>query len=224
MKHPEFDYSQLPASQAQWLKNEARQISTTLRHNAASVINIGKRLIEVREILGPHVFKLWCSTEFEWSYITANKYIACAKRFGDSDCAWVIQSSALIALVKRSVPESAIAEVMKLARSKQTISFTMVQEVISRHMLTQLPAIPAAPQRCLRTRELMNAKSRIQRAVRKFQEHYAAIATHVLTADERQALAAKLESVAAVLSDGGEMLHDFDPFSSDQSFNSNGET
>ncbi len=200
MTRPAFDYSELPEQQARWLKDQAKQISTQLRHNAASVLNIGKRLIEVKSRLSLPAFYVWIRAEFEWSVTTAKRYIACAKRFGDLDCAWVIQTSAMISMVKPSVPESAINEIIALARSKRSISGMMAIEIITRHQASRLSEEPTATRSSVpaqRSRSLDRKRDSVWHAVNSFQRNLPQLAAATMSADERQALAATLERLAA---------------------------
>lgn len=195
-----FDYSTVPAEQARWLQEQSKLITTDIRHTSASVLNIGKRLIEVRAVLGP-VFEYWLRGEFDWSVGTAKQYMACATRFGNLDCAWVIQVSAMMVMVQANVPQSALDEIIAAARSKRTVSKKMAEEIIARHLIGQFgtPAADTSNDRPADARKLSVLKGQFFRTLVSFRHDLTQIVTKAMTDTEREAVAAELERLAGAV-------------------------
>lgn len=195
-----FDYTSIPAEQARWLQEQSKLITTDIRHTSASVLNIGKRLIEVRAVLGP-VFDYWVRGEFDWSLGTAKQYMACATRFGNLDCAWVIQVSAMMVMVQANVPQSALDEIITAARSKRTVSKKMAEEIIARHLIGQFgtPGAATSKDHPSDLGKLKELKGRFLKTLISFRHDLAQIVTKAMTDTEREAVAAELERLAGAV-------------------------
>lgn len=74
-----FDYSSLDANTAKLAKQSAIEIKAREKAIWENIIEIGNRLIEVKNALPHGQFEDWVKTEFKWSKMTASKYIKVAK-------------------------------------------------------------------------------------------------------------------------------------------------
>lgn len=77
----------------------AADIIIRRRTAAIDLIEIGKRLMEIRDALGQAQYRDWLDTEFGYSDVTANDFINIAKRFGDDPNALVNVSPTMAKLL-----------------------------------------------------------------------------------------------------------------------------
>lgn len=133
-----FDYSCLSPELRGVVFEHANAINAQLRQSTAAMIDIGRRLIEVRELLGL-AFLPWIRAEFEWSLSAARDYIKIAERFGELDCVDAFQLHALIVLSRKHTPETAVSEAIALARSGVRVSRDVARAIVDRHLLNEFP-------------------------------------------------------------------------------------
>ncbi len=126
-----FDYSTISHEHQAVVADHAKAITTHLRSSGAAMIDIGRRLIQVRAMLLT-VFQPWLFAEFKWSKSTAQCYMQAADRFGDLDCLDYFQPSALVLLSRNAVPKAAIGQAIAHARAGNIISKTSAKELIAR--------------------------------------------------------------------------------------------
>jgi hypothetical protein len=131
-----FDYSTCSAENRKVISEHAKAITLHIRHSTRSMVDIGRRLMQVREILGS-VFNAWVGAEFQWSLVTARSYMKLAEVFGDLDCLDSFQPSALIALTRKHVPRAAIDQAVARARNGELITKTMALDLSDRIVLQQ---------------------------------------------------------------------------------------
>ncbi|WP_342597686.1 DUF3102 domain-containing protein [Cyanobacterium aponinum UTEX 3222] len=74
-----FDYSALDANTAQLAKESAIEIKAREKAIWENIIEIGNRLIEVKNALPHGQFGDWIKFEFDWSQPTASRYMTVAK-------------------------------------------------------------------------------------------------------------------------------------------------
>ena len=65
------------------VQQRTSEIKTLMRRTAQDIIEIGQKLIEVKEKLGHGLFGAWLHTEFEWTQKTAERFVNVAQRFGN---------------------------------------------------------------------------------------------------------------------------------------------
>ena len=128
-----FDYAALAPAPRRAATGYAKAIQTHLTSSTKAVIDIGRRLIELREQLSARQWRAWLSSEFRWTRSVASNYMQVAEKFGDLDVVARFQPSALYALARRYVPARAIADAVGLARSGQTISKAFARQLIRKY-------------------------------------------------------------------------------------------
>lgn len=131
-----FDYTSIAPEQQKVIADHAKAITMHLRHSTRSTIDIGQRMIQVKELLGP-VFGAWIRAEFEWSLRSVGDYMRLAKRFGDLDCIDSFQPTALLALCKKHIPQAAVDQAVAVARSGQMVTHAFASELADRIVLEQ---------------------------------------------------------------------------------------
>lgn len=88
-----------------------------VRQTAQGIIEIGQRLIEVKERLGHGNFIPWLKSEFNWSLQSAKRFMNVAETFGQNQQIVDFYPSALYALAAPSIPDEAREEALTLAES-----------------------------------------------------------------------------------------------------------
>lgn len=134
-----FRYEDLDTETRIVVQQRTGEIKTLMRQTAQGVMEIGGKLIEVKDRLGHGRFGYWLNQEFGWSDRTARNFMAVARQFkseiiSDLDLA----PSALIALSGATVPEAARQEAVEQAASGQQVTVKTAKQIIAKHK-------PAAP-------------------------------------------------------------------------------
>ena len=117
-----FDYSSLDDETVSFVQEKTKEIRRLIRRSSQDIIDIGRYLIEVKNKLGHGNFYNWLDAEFDWSYVSASRFMNVANRFGtfslkDLD----IMPTALYELASPSVPEEAVTEAVELAQAGQVL-------------------------------------------------------------------------------------------------------
>jgi len=136
-----FRYEDLDQETRIVVQQRTGEIKTLVRRTAQGVMEIGDKLIEVKDRLGHGKFGYWLGQEFGWSDRTARNFMAVARQFkteiiSDLDFA----PSALIALSGATVPEAARQEAVEQAASGQPVTVKAAKQIIAKHR----PAAPRA--------------------------------------------------------------------------------
>lgn len=129
----EFSYDNLSEKESTLAKFQAGKIHGLLNDSTSMLVGIGQSLLKVHQQIGKPHFQSWLKAEFEWSQSVASNYMQIAKRFGKLKFLNQFQPSALRVLVRKNVPERAMKEAIKLARSGETITHKRAQELIGKH-------------------------------------------------------------------------------------------
>ena len=127
-----FDYGTLDHDTRSFLQTKTAEIRILVKQTAQGVIDIGQRLLEVRDRLEHGQFLHWIETEFGWKKSTAYNLINVASNFqpvGNFD----FSPKVLYLLAAPSVPEEARQEALCLAESGEKITPAKAQEIIAKH-------------------------------------------------------------------------------------------
>ena len=76
-----FEYTILEAETLRVVQQRTIEIKTIMRRNSQDIIEIGQKLIEVKQYLGHGNFRNWLKFEFDWSISSANKFMQVAEQF-----------------------------------------------------------------------------------------------------------------------------------------------
>jgi hypothetical protein len=104
-----------------------------VKQTAQGIVEIGQRLIEVKERLGHGGFLPWLEGKFGWNERTARKWMNVTKTFKSAPGAdlSMFQSKALYLLSAPSTPEQARTEALALAESGEKVTHAKAQELVS---------------------------------------------------------------------------------------------
>lgn len=109
------------------------EIKALIHRTTRNLLEIGQKLLEVKERLGHGRFGEWLAAEFEASQDTAERLINIAKRLGDIPHNAEFEAKALDLLAAASTPQSAREEALELAESGEVISHTLAKSIVDRH-------------------------------------------------------------------------------------------
>lgn len=200
-----YDYSQIEAQHRDAVQDAAVAIVRAGRRAQESMLDIGRRLAEVKSVLPFGQFSDWCEVEFALSQRTAQRMMAVAETFGErgGDVS-LLSDSALYLLSGPSVPEEAREAVIAEAQEKgSSPTKGRVQAVIAEHRRPAaprpVPAAPAAPREA-RSLEVIVAGYQLEQAAQHLESARSMLG-------EREDIANGLSDVLAQLRQLSRMLN-----------------
>ena len=103
-----FDYTSLDTETSQFVQQQTGEIRTLMRRTAQGIVEVGQKLVEVKQKLGHGRFLDWLEAEFEWTHETARRFMTVAQQFGQSPHIVEFAPTALYILADPSLPEAAL--------------------------------------------------------------------------------------------------------------------
>lgn len=76
-----FDYSGLDPEARIVVQQRTGEIKSLMRRTASDIVEVGQKLIEVKDKLGHGEFGPWLAAEFEWTERTARRFMSVATAF-----------------------------------------------------------------------------------------------------------------------------------------------
>jgi hypothetical protein len=148
-----FDYSALDTEARIVVQQKTSEIKTVMRRTTQDIIDIGTKLIEVKNRLGHGNFGSWLDVEFGWTDRTARKFMQVAEVFKtESGSDLNIGAKALYLLSAPSTPDEARQEAIQKAEAGEVITHTAAKAIVAQHKPAEpprqpppLPPVPAAP-------------------------------------------------------------------------------
>ena len=126
----DFDYATLDVEIRIVVKQRTSEIKTLMRRSAQDIVDIGQKLIEVKEQLEHGNFRKWLKAEFKWSVSAATRFMQVAEQFKNTNLIHLsIAASALYELAAPSTPEPARLEALNRANSGETITRTKAKAI-----------------------------------------------------------------------------------------------
>jgi hypothetical protein len=145
-----FDYAGIHPTTAQFVQQQTGEIRSLMKRTAQYIVEIGQKLLLIKEKLGHGRFLEWLSAEFEWTDETARRFMNVAQRFGETPQIVAFAPSALYLLAAPSVPEIARTEAIRRAQAGETITHKLARQIKCRYTSTKkLPdatVLPSSPQ------------------------------------------------------------------------------
>jgi hypothetical protein len=133
LEEPGFDYTTLSPRTRVVVQQHANEIKSLMRRTVQDIINIGQRLIEVKEQLAHGHFEAWLRAEFNWSESAARKFMQVTRQFKSVNFTDLsIDASALYLLAAPSTPEAVRQEALERAGQGEAITHTKVKAIASR--------------------------------------------------------------------------------------------
>lgn len=136
-----YDYALVPAQHRELVKEAAVDILANKKRAAQTLVQMGKRLLEIRALLADGTFTAWTQQELDFGERTAQYLMNVAREYGERpEIISVLSDTVLYLLAAPSTPAAARAEVEALALSEgRSPRVATVKEVLARHK----PAAPA---------------------------------------------------------------------------------
>ncbi|MFB2838294.1 DUF3102 domain-containing protein [Floridanema evergladense] len=128
-----FDYTMLDAETSLFIQQQTGEIRALMKRTAQDIIEIGQKLILVKEKLAHGRFLDWIAAEFEWSYPTAARFMQVANSFKKTYQIDKFAASALYVLAAPSTPASARSEAIARAEAGEPITYTIAKEIRQKH-------------------------------------------------------------------------------------------
>lgn len=128
-----FDYDALETEARIVVKQRTGEIKTLVRRAAQDIIEIGQKLIEVKEHLEHGQFGAWLKAEFEWSDQTALNFMNVARAFVQIPNGLEFSSRALYLLAAPSTPDAARDEALERAAAGETITHQAARQIVEQH-------------------------------------------------------------------------------------------
>lgn len=129
-----FDYSTLDAETLDFVTEQAGKIRLLMKRTAQNIIEVGQKLIEIKQRLGYGQYRKWIEAEFNWSKSTANSFENVAKQFANVQNLDIFSPSVLYELAAPSTPESARQEAIARAKAGEKIGCKSAREIKKKHI------------------------------------------------------------------------------------------
>ncbi|MEM8627450.1 MAG: DUF3102 domain-containing protein [Pseudomonadota bacterium] len=124
-----FDYSGVPDAHREDVRRAAANIHGRLHRAAEDIVEIGKSLIAVKELLGHGNFLPWIDAEFGMTDRAARSFMHVAQKFGKSEMISDFTATALYALAAPSTPDEVIEKVKERVASGERVTATDVRKM-----------------------------------------------------------------------------------------------
>jgi len=137
-----FEYGLLEAQTRIVVLQRTNEIKALMRRNAQDIIDIGQKLIEVKQHLEHGSFRNWLKFEFNWSVSAATRFIQVAQQFKCVNLTHLnLTASTLYLIAAPSTPEQVRKEVLERASNGENISYTKVKGIVYQHRKTKKGAV-----------------------------------------------------------------------------------
>jgi hypothetical protein len=132
-----FEYGILDNETRMVVQKCTNEIKALMRRTSQDIIDIGQKLIEVKEHLGHGNFINWLKSEFNWSVSTATKFMQVGAQFKFVNFTNLnITASALYLIAAPSTPKQARAEVLERASLGENISYSKAKAIVCQYKKT----------------------------------------------------------------------------------------
>jgi hypothetical protein len=130
-----YDYAALPAEHRLVLQDAAVEIHGHHAQAKRSMLAIGQRLLEVKDLLPHGQFEKWIAGEFGYKQRTVQEFMNAARRFGGKSAIIALLNDTTIRLLAApSVPDAAVDEVIEAAQnSTEPIKVEEVKRIVEAH-------------------------------------------------------------------------------------------
>lgn len=127
-----FDYEALDQETRVVVQARTSEIKALVKRAAQDIIDIGQKLVEVKDRLDFGQFQDWLGSEFGWSASTARRFMRVAEKFQNVQIER-FGSSALYLLSADNTPEPARDEAIERAEAGERITYSTAQDIVEFH-------------------------------------------------------------------------------------------
>lgn len=124
-----FDYNALDTETRIVVQQRTGEIKALMRTTAQGIIDIGSKLIEVKQKLGHGNFGNWLKAEFDWTQQTAVNFMRVADKFKNFINLTDIAPSALYLLAAPSTPDEVRDHFIEQSQNGTSVGYTEVKEL-----------------------------------------------------------------------------------------------
>lgn len=133
-----FEYGVLEAEKQRVIQQRTNEIKSLMRRSSQDIIDIGQKLIEVKQQLGHGSFRNWLKFEFNWSVSTATKFMQVWEQFKCVNFTHLnITASTLYLIAAPSTPKEARIKVLERASNGENISYIKAKEIVYQYRKTK---------------------------------------------------------------------------------------
>lgn len=133
-----FDYAALDTETRIVVQQRTTEIKALMKRAASDIIDIGQKLIEVKAQLGHGRFYGWLGAEFDWTPMTASRFMNVAERFKSNKLLDLnFAPSALYLLAAPSTPDSVRIEAIDRAAQGETITYSTARDLIEEQQMAR---------------------------------------------------------------------------------------
>ena len=119
-------------SQQEKLASIGLQVSKLTRIAGESVVEIGKHLIEAKQLCQHGEWETWLKQYFSHSVRTAQRFMAIAEELSDLPNLNNYKPTALSLLASKSTPEEVKEQVIELGTSGEMVTLAVIKQAISK--------------------------------------------------------------------------------------------
>jgi hypothetical protein len=130
-----FEYRLLEDKLAEQVRSAANRIRESLHRTLAGLIEVGKELHAVKDVLPHGRFGRWLRAEFGWGERTARNFMAVAERFGPKTAIIAemrIDPTAAYLLAAPSAPDEARRTAVERAEAGERITAGVAKEILAK--------------------------------------------------------------------------------------------
>ena len=137
----EFDYGPLGESARIAVQQKTAEIRSRMNKAARNIIEIGERLIAVKEQLPHGQFRHWLKAEFGWGKTTAHRMMKVATTFKCPNLDHLtVSPSALYRLASDNTPQEVRDQFIHNAQDGKTVTYAEVKEAVRRAVEPEIAA------------------------------------------------------------------------------------
>jgi hypothetical protein len=126
-----FNYSDFPTDVADAARAAADRIRDRHKRQMAAIIETGRDLLEIKELLGHGRFLVWLHAEFAWTDRTAENYMRAATEFGDKiEIISNLPPAEVYLLAAPSTPPNVRADVMERLEAGERVEPVEVRGLV----------------------------------------------------------------------------------------------
>jgi hypothetical protein len=145
-----FDYDQLSPEARQGVQGAATKIRRLGKKTIENLIEIGRYLHEVNELLPHGQWGVWLQAEFAWSETSARRFMDIFMLFESANLAnlprlMTLAPSSVAELAAPSIPEVARREILDKVEQGQQVPHKRVKEIIKRYKSDSAPVPEQSP-------------------------------------------------------------------------------
>jgi hypothetical protein len=129
-----FDYASLDPATSRFVQQRTGEIRLLMKRTAQDIIELGQKLIAVKDRLGHGYFLDWLEAEFGWSYPTAARFMQVANSFNESYQIDNFAPSALYEIFAPSTPVAARDEALARAASGEPITNKVAKAIKQKYV------------------------------------------------------------------------------------------